>query len=95
MLSTPVIPGANADMTIKSVEGVTCKIVIELNKTQLKDSGLADKQTDEFGVVSWSWTIPADAPLGKWPVTVTCISPVKKSAMVQGVLEIVKTLPEN
>ena len=95
MLSTPVLPGDNADITIKSVDDVTCKIVVELNKIPLKDSGLADKKTDEYGIVSWSWTIPENAPLGKWPIDVTCTSTAKKSAMVRGYLEIVKTLSEN
>lgn len=95
MLSTPVVPGSNAEINVKSVEGVNCKIAVEINKVPLKDSGLVEKPTDEYGVVTWSWTVPADAQLGKWPVEVTCISPAKKSAMVQGTMEIVKTLPED
>jgi hypothetical protein len=94
MLSTPVIPGSNAGITIKSIAGVTCAIVFEINKIPLKDSGLVDRPTDEYGVATWSWTLPADAPVGKWPATVTCTAPNKKSAVVRGDIEIVKTLPE-
>ena len=95
MLSSPVTPGANAGVTIQSTPGVTCKISVELNKVPLKDSGLADKMTDDYGVLSWTWTMPADAPIGKWPVKITCISPAKKSAVMQGDLEVVAALPEN
>jgi hypothetical protein len=95
MLSSPITPGSNAGVTIKSVANVTCKVIVEINKIPLKDSGLADKQTDEYGVMSWSWTVPTDAPLGTWPVKITCTSPAKKSAMVQGDMSVVKTLPEN
>jgi hypothetical protein len=95
MLSTPVTPGSNAGVTIKSAPDVTCSIVVELNKIPIKDSGLAEKRTDEYGVLAWSWTLPADAPLGKWPVKITCISDAKKSSFVQGDMEVVKTLPED
>lgn len=95
MLTTPVLPGSNAGITVKSVDGVTCKIVVEINKVPLVDSGLADKPADEYGIVTWSWTVPQNAPVGKWPVKVACTSAAKKSAVVQGDMEVVKTLPEN
>lgn len=95
MLSTPVLPGDNAGVTIKSVADVSCKVVVEINKVALKDSGLVEKATDEYGVLAWSWTIPADAPVGKAPVKITCVSAAKKSAYVEGMMDIVKTLPQD
>jgi len=96
MLSTPVIPGSNAQITVKTAPEVDCKIVVEVDKKPLQDSGLVDRKADDFGMVTWSWTLPADTKLGKWPVNVTCTSPVtKKSAFVRGDMEVVRTLPED
>ena len=35
-------------------------------------SGLVKKIADEFGVVTWAWTVPAGTPQGTWPVNVSC-----------------------
>lgn len=94
MLTSPVIPGSNAAMTVRTTPKASCQIKVEYNKVASTDSGLVTKQADEFGIVGWSWTVPAGAPLGKWPATVTC-SFNKKSAVVVGDLEVVRTLPEN
>lgn len=94
MLTSPVIPGSNAAMTVRTTAKASCQIKVEYNKVASTDSGLVTKPADEFGIVGWSWTVPSTAPLGKWPATVTC-SINKKSAVVVGDLEVVKTLPEN
>lgn len=92
-LSTPVAPGENAAVTVKSNPGSECSIVVEYNKVPSKDSGLKMKVSDEFGITTWSWTVDATAPEGKWPVTVTCVYN-KKSAVVIGDLVVSKTLED-
>ena len=59
-------------MTVKTNAGSTCKIAVVYNNVPEVDSGLAPKKADDFGTVSWAWTVPKNTPLGSWPVTVTC-----------------------
>lgn len=92
-LTTPVMPGDNAAVSVKSNPKSECSIIVEYNKISSKDSGLKPKVSDEFGLITWSWTVDADAPEGKWPVTVTCAYN-KKTAVVEGKLVVSKTLEE-
>jgi hypothetical protein len=73
MLSSPVLPGANATVTVKTNAGSKCTIAVVYDKTPSTDSGLAQKVADEFGIVSWTWTVESTVPLGKWPVKITCL----------------------
>jgi hypothetical protein len=83
MLTTPVVPGENASITVKTTPMANCTIKVEYNKVASTDSGLIPKAADEFGIIGWSWTVEESVPLGTWPVTVTCTYN-KKSAMVRG-----------
>jgi hypothetical protein len=87
-LTSPIAPGMNASVTIKTTPTASCKIVVEYNKVASQDSGLGPKTADEYGIVSWTWTVEKTAPLGKWPVTVTCEYNTR-SAVVVGDLEVV------
>lgn len=82
-LSSPVIPGQNALVIAKTKPDSTCVISVIYDKTASIDSGLKQKTADEFGMVSWSWTVDAAAPFGKWPVKITCTHN-KLSAVVIG-----------
>lgn len=89
LLTTSVSPGANASISIKTNPDAKCTITAVYNKVPSKDSGLIPKTADEYGMVSWSWTVENTAPLGKWPVTVTCANS-KNSGMVVGDLVVSK-----
>ena len=56
-LTTPVMPGDNASISVKGNPGSTCSIKFEYNKVASVDSGLVTKLTDDFGVVIWAWTL--------------------------------------
>lgn len=88
-LTTPIDPGSNASITVRSVPEAECVIKVEYNKIPSKDSGLVAKTTDEFGMVTWAWTVEPSVPLGKWPVDVTCTLG-EKSGFVRGDLVIGK-----
>lgn len=93
MLTSPVTPGSNASIMIRTNPQATCSITVVYDKVPSKDSGLVQKKSDEYGVAEWAWTVEPSVPLGTWPVTVTCANQ-KNSAVVRGDLEVVKTLPQ-
>jgi len=94
-LTSPVAPGQNVSMIVKTKPLATCEILVEYNKIASKDSGLIKKVADDFGIVSWTWTVDATAPEGKWPAKVTC-ELEKKSAVVIGDLVVsTKATEEN
>lgn len=88
-ITTPVEAGANSSISIRTTPTATCSIKISYGDLESKDSGLATKKADDFGTVTWSWTVDKSAPAGKWPIKVTC-KYGKRSAYVQGELEVTK-----
>lgn len=88
-LSTPIAPGSPASMTVATVATSTCNISVTYNKVASVDPGLKPKTADDFGNVSWDWTVPASAPTGTWPVKVTCVRGAK-SAVVIGDLQVAR-----
>lgn len=88
-ITSPISPGSNASVTIHTLPTADCSITVNYNSVASKDSGLVPRQADKYGAASWAWTVGADVPPGKWPVTVTC-SYNKKSAVVVGDLVVVK-----
>jgi hypothetical protein len=73
VLTTPVTAGSNASISVRTVPGSTCTIAVAYNHIASTDSGLATKAADDFGTVSWTWTVDSTAPVGTWPVKVTCV----------------------
>lgn len=90
-VTSPVVPGSNASIMVRTNRLATCTISVIYDKTPAKDSGLVEKKSDDFGMVEWTWTVPQNAPLGEWPVKVTCANK-KNSAVVENDLKIVRTL---
>ncbi len=73
-LSSPVAPGNNASLTIRTKPTATCHVEVSYTgvATTTKDSGLSDKKADEYGVIVWSWTVPTAAQKAQSPVSVRC-----------------------
>lgn len=89
MLTSPVSAGDAASISVRTNPTSSCKISVVYDKTPSTDAGLRTKIADEYGVVSWSWTVDKNAPKGTWPVTVTCAFH-KRTAVVVGDLQVVK-----
>jgi hypothetical protein len=90
-ITSPVIPGSNASVMVRTNPQANCVISVIYDKTPSKDSGLIEKKADEYGLVEWTWTVESTVPLGKWPVKVTCANK-KHTAVVENDLRVVKTL---
>ena len=82
-LLTPITPGSNTSITIRTTPSATCTISVVYKDVPSTDSGLKAEQADDFGMATWTWTVGVSVPLGKWPVKVTCTYN-KKSGVVQG-----------
>lgn len=87
-LTTPVMPGSNVAITVRTKPDSTCKISVIYNEIASVDSGLIDKTADEYGMVSWSWSVENSVPVGTWPAKVTCYYG-EQWAVVIGHLEVV------
>lgn len=83
MISSPVKPGGDVSLIVKTTPTATCKIVAKYNNIVSQNPSLVEKSADDYGAVNWDWTLEAGVPLGTWPVDVTC-SFAEKSAMVRG-----------
>lgn len=92
-LTTPVKPGSNSSISVKTNPGASCAITVKYNKVASTDSGLKPKDSDEYGVVSWTWTVESSVPLGTWPVDVTC-SRNNKSGFNSGDLVVSNTVEQ-
>lgn len=90
-ITSPVVPGSNASIMVRTNPEATCTVSVIYDKTASKDSGLVQKKADEYGLVEWTWTVEGSAPLGTWPIEVSCANK-KNSAVVQNDLHIVKSL---
>jgi hypothetical protein len=89
VLTSPVAVGSNASISVKTNAGSTCTISVTYNNVPSKDSGLITKNSDDYGNVTWAWTVDKTAPVGTWPVKVTCVYNIsKKSAVVVGNLQV-------
>lgn len=77
MMTSPVMPGENVSLTVKTNPEANCSIVVTYGKKgetdkQSTDSGLRDKVASEYGMITWTWTVEPERPLGEWPVVVSC-----------------------
>ena len=93
VLTSPVAPGANSSIMVKTNPGSACTIKVEYDEVASTDSGLTPKTADEFGLVNWTWTVEPTVPHGIWPVDVTCVSG-EKSAVVRGDLNVTDEQPK-
>lgn len=77
-LSSPVAPGENVSLMLRTTESAKCTIKVVYIDSQMHerarvtDSGLGEKTADDFGMVTWTWTMPANAALATWQADVTC-----------------------
>ena len=71
-MTKEVMIGQNASVTIRTNAAANCVITFIYNNIASKDSGLAPKVADEYGMVTWTWTVGADVPVGKWPAKAVC-----------------------
>ncbi len=79
--NSPLTPGQNASLGIKTLRGAACSITFTYNKDNERsdDTGLIPKIADEYGLVEWTWKISPAVTDGTWPVEVVCANGNKHS----------------
>ena len=87
VLSSPVTRGTSAAVSVQTLPESRCVISVVYGSLVATDPGLATKVADGFGSVSWSWTVISTAPIGTWPVKITCIHN-GKAGFVEGSLQV-------
>lgn len=83
-MTSPVTPGDEVSLHVRTNPTAVCKISVEYNKVPSRDPAFVDKVANDFGMVDWRWSVPANAPRGKWPVTIICALDEARSAVVIG-----------
>lgn len=73
VMTSPVVPGENAMYVIKTKPKARCTVGVVYGTLVSKDTGLAPKIADEFGTLSWTWTVDKAAPVGKWDFETLCV----------------------
>jgi hypothetical protein len=71
-MTTPVQLGAVFYLSAETNAGSLCTAYIDYPGTDGTDPNLSNQEANEYGNVTWTWTVPAKAPPGTWPLTVTC-----------------------
>ena len=91
MINSPVTPGSETSISVRTNREATCTIKVLYNEVESKNPDLVEKTANEFGGVDWDWRVENSAPIGKWPVTVSC-KKNKQWGVYTAELEIKKSL---
>ncbi|HEV8672230.1 MAG TPA: hypothetical protein VGS01_16005 [Candidatus Limnocylindria bacterium] len=65
-----------------------CSIAVSYAPRPAAADGLAPKDADGGGMVSWSWMVEPNVPPGSWPVEVTCATVSGLRAVGRQLIEI-------
>lgn len=78
MVTSPIAPGAPATVSVHTNPGSACSIAVVYKydsqnaQAPVNNPSLSPQTADDFGIVSWNWTISPGAPLGTGRATVIC-----------------------
>ncbi len=70
-LTSPVAPGANAALTIKTAPGAYCTITVIYKSGPSQAAGLGPQTADPNGTVTWQWKVGSSTARGVWSIVVT------------------------
>jgi hypothetical protein len=79
-LTSPVSPGEDATVGIRTRAGASCSIVVRYKSGPSKAQGLGPLKVDGSGVGSWTWLVGSRTTHGSWPITITCVSAGKSAS---------------
>lgn len=89
IVTTPISRGQTARATVTTNPHAFCSITVTYASVLSTADGLAAKDADGGGFVSWSWTVEPSAPPGSWPVEVSCLTVSGLRAVARQMLVVV------
>jgi len=72
-ITSPVTRGSQATIEVNTNALSSCSITVTYNNVPAVDPGLKTQAADAYGAVGWTWDVSQSAPIGTWPVKITCI----------------------
>lgn len=88
VVTSPVSRGQAARATVTTNPNAFCSIAVSYAPRPAAADGLAPKDADGGGMVSWSWMVEPNVPPGSWPVEVTCATVSGLRAVGRQLIEI-------
>jgi competence protein ComEC len=79
-VSSSVSVGSSATLTAQTSPNASCSIIVHYKSGPSHASGLAPKNADASGTVSWTWKVGTNTTRGTWPIDVTCGGITKSSS---------------
>lgn len=70
-LTSPVSLGANATITVRTISGVSCSIMVNYKSGPSQAQGLDPKTAGNDGICSWTWKVGTNTTPGMWSIVVT------------------------
>ena len=64
--------GQAATLIVRTSPNTACTIEVDYKSGPSNAQGLAPKNSDGAGNVSWTWIVGTRTTPGQWPITVTC-----------------------
>jgi len=71
-VTSPAAPFTDATLEAKARPGADCTITVLYKSGPSRARGLAPRQADGAGRVSWTWRVGSNTTPGQWPIEVTC-----------------------
>jgi hypothetical protein len=68
-LTTPVVAGSYASLTVKVAPAARCRIQVVYDTVISSAKGLGPKTG---GQITWRWRVGTSTHAGKWPIIVDC-----------------------
>ena len=70
-VTSPVVAGQKATLTVQTAPGARCKISVHYTSTRSAAEGLLEKTAEASGTVSWTWRVGTDMAAGTYRIEVT------------------------
>jgi len=70
-LTSPISPGANASLSIRTVPGAACTIMVYYKSGPSQAAGLGPQNADGNGMAAWQWKVGTRTTPGVWRIVVT------------------------
>src|SRR5260370_12624404 len=71
-VTSPAAPFSDATLTVSTIPGANCSIVVHYKSGPSRAKGLVPKVASSSGRVSWTWRVGSNTTPGRWPIAVTC-----------------------